>query len=86
MALVLSRELQAFCQAGVKKMLIFVKFFQKFVWRFSGISRGYGPKICFLRDSRFAKFFAPASRAIEIHGCSFPRRKATSARANEHDF
>ena len=37
---------QAFCQAFVKFFVCFCKFFQIFLWRFWGISRGYGVNNC----------------------------------------
>ena len=50
----------------------FSKFFQKFLWRFWGISRGYGAKKAFCVDS---KFFAPTSppprpEASFLHSCN----------------
>jgi hypothetical protein len=44
----------------------FVKFFQIFLWRFCGISKGYRVEICFFADFfDSSKFFSPASQKIE---------------------
>jgi hypothetical protein len=48
-----------FSKLFVKKMLVFVKFFQGFLWRFCLLSRGYEAQICKIDFFHVSKFLDP---------------------------